>query len=106
MSQPVDHGSRIVEWLAGLTTGLTLRTSVNAISLQTLAAGNVTLTQSGRAKLTLKEVRIADGSLTVTADSTVELVDVVLEKDGIHNTNPDGWTAYLVSINTSSSSGA
>ena len=52
-----------------------LRTEVNALKLATTTAGNVFVTQ-GTQSLRLTEVAIANGSFTVNAGGSVDLIDV------------------------------
>ncbi len=80
-----------------VASGLNLAISANAISIQTLAAGNVTLSQTGRDKLTLKQVVVANGDFTLTADGTVEVVDLVLATDRVPDVTSVTGAAPVVS---------
>jgi len=57
---------------------ITLATQVNNLRLTTTEAGDVTLVQTNRAALTLEQVEVRDGHLTLTADRRVVLNQVRL----------------------------
>ena len=85
-----------------ITTPPTLQTTVNSLSINMVVPGDVVINQSGRDTLKLMEVRVANGNLTVTADGSVELVDVVL----FNETNSDGTVDKVIAIDTTSAAGA
>ncbi|MFA7060380.1 MAG: hypothetical protein WC156_06130, partial [Pedobacter sp.] len=64
--------------------GVTLRTDVSSLSIETKAVGNVTVTQSAK-NMTVDNVTVVKGNFTLTASGAVDLAEVVLSSNSDAN---------------------
>ena len=65
--------------------GVSLRTNVSTLSLETKELGNVTVTQTGTQQLTVENVTVMDGGFTLLSAGSVDLVNVVLSSNSAGN---------------------
>jgi hypothetical protein len=77
-----------------------IKTQVNAISVETTGSGDVTISHSGGKALTLDRFRVNDGDITVTADATVNVNDVVVSNESFLQN--DQWQDHKITIDTTS----